>query len=48
MLKLSFFPQSNWGFISTPEGAKQKDPKPYGFESFWHAVRDSNPRPSGT
>jgi len=26
---------------------KQKDPKPYGFGSFWHAVRDSNPRPSG-
>ena len=26
---------------------KQKDPKPYGFRSFWHAVRDSNPRPSG-
>ena len=22
---------------------KQKDPKPYGFGSFWHAVRDSNP-----
>ena len=26
---------------------KQKNPKPYGFGSFWHAVRDSNPRPSG-
>lgn len=26
---------------------KQKDPKPYGFGPFWHAVRDSNPRPSG-
>ena len=26
---------------------KQKDPKPYGFRSFWHAVRDSNPRTSG-
>ena len=26
---------------------KQKDPKPYGFGSFWHTMRDSNPRPSG-
>ena len=27
--------------------AKQKSPKSYDFEDFWHAVRDSNPRPSG-
>ena len=26
---------------------KQKSPKSYDFEDFWHAVRDSNPRPSG-
>ena len=26
---------------------KQKPSKSYDFEGFWHAVRDSNPRPSG-
>ena len=26
---------------------KTKRPETYGFGSFWHAVRDSNPRPSG-
>ena len=43
-------PRSRWGQRLGQKKAagennnlcKQKDPKPYGFRSFWYAVRDSN------